>query len=135
MLARIPYSALTSATSLNGTARNGNAFTTEFASPGTIAVVCSASITTSSVLATFKLQVSADGSMYYDLSGGTSSPITFATAGGTGTEVTTTKVLTFDIAAHAFQFCRVVATLSGAGTNLADVTQATMFYVPAGKLS
>ena len=135
MLARIPYIELASATSANGVARNGTAFVTEFASPGTIAVVCTAAITTASVLATFKIQVSVDGTTFVDLSGGTSSPITFATAAGTGTEVVTTKVLTFDIAAHAFVQCRVVATLSGASTNLADTTAATLYYVPAGKLS
>jgi len=135
MLARIPYVALASATSANGTARNGTALTTEFAAPGTIAVVCSADVKTSSVLATFKLQVSVDGTTFVDLSGGTSSPITFATASGTGSVVTTTKVLSFDIAAHAFVQCRVVATLSGATTAADDLTSATMYYVPFGKLS
>lgn len=134
MLQRIPYAQLSSATSANGTARGGTAFITEYAAPGTIAVVCTATVKTSSVLATFKLQVSVDGSTWLDLSGGTSSPITFATATGTGTEVTTTKVLTFDIAAHAFLQCRVVATLSGAATAAEDVTSATLYYVPAGKL-
>ena len=135
MLARIPYVALASTTSANGTARYGTALTTEFAAPGTIAVVCSADVKTSSVLATFKLQVSVDGTTFVDLSGGTSSPITFATASGTGSIVTTTKVLSFDIAAHAFVQCRVVATLSGATTNIDDTTAATMYYVPFGKLS
>ncbi len=135
MLARIPYVALASATSANGTARNGTALTTEFAAPGTIAVVCSADVKTSSVLATFKLQISVDGTTFVDLSGGTSSPITFATASGTGSTVTTTKVLSFDIAAHAFVQCRVVATLSGAATAADDLTSATMYYVPFGKLS
>lgn len=134
MIQRIPYVALATLTSLNGTARLGNPLVTLRAAPGAIAVVCTASITTSSVLATFKLQVSPDGTTFYDLSGGTSSPITFATAAGTGSAVTTTKVLTFDISAHAFSHVRVVATLSGAGTNTADVTSATMYYVPAGKL-
>jgi hypothetical protein len=134
MLARIPFVALASATSANGTAREGVAFTTEFAAPGCIAAVCSADVKTSSVLATFKLQVLV-GSTWIDLSGGTASPITFATASGTGSTVTTTKVLTFDIAAHAFVQCRVVATLSGAATGAEDLTSATMYYVPAGKLS
>lgn len=135
MLARIPYVALATLNTTNGTARYGTALTTEFAAPGTIAVVCTADVKTSSVLATFKLQVSVDGTTFVDLSGGTSSPITFATASGTGTTVTTTKVLSFDIAAHAFVQCRVVATLSGASTNIEDTTAATMYYVPFGKLS
>lgn len=133
MLARIPYPALASLTSGTGTARNGTALTSEFANPGQVIVVCSASITTASVLATFKLQGSVDGTTYVDISGGTSSPVTFATAAGTGTEVVTTKSLSFDVASIAFQFLRVVATLSGAGTGIADVTSATMYYVPAGK--
>ena len=135
MLARIPYVELATLNTPNGTARSGTAFTTEWASPGTIAVVCTAAITTSSVVATFKLQVSVDGTTFVDLSGGTSSNSTFATAAGTGTEVVTTKVLTFDIAAHAFVQCRVVATLSGAATGAEDLTSATLYYVPAGKLS
>jgi hypothetical protein len=134
MLARIPYVALATLNTTNGTARNGTAFVTEFAAPGAIAVVCSADVKTASVLATFKLQVSVDGTTFVDLSGGASSSISFATAAGTGTTVTTTKVLTFDIAAHAFVQCRVVATLSGATTNIDDTTSATMYYVPAGKL-
>ena len=60
MIQRPQVIALASATSTNGTARNGANLATEFAVPGTIAVVCSASITTSSVLATFKLQLSYD---------------------------------------------------------------------------
>ena len=134
MIQRIPYVALATLTSLNGTARLGNPLVTLQAAPGAIAVVCTASITTSSVLATFKLQVSPDGTTFYDLSGGVASPITFATAAGTGSPVTTSKVLTFDVAAHAFSHVRVVATLSGASTGVADVTSATMYYVPAGKL-
>jgi hypothetical protein len=135
MLARIPYVALATLNTTNGTARNGTALTTEFAAPGTIAVVCTAAITTASVLATFKLQVSVDGTTYVDVSGGTASNTTFATAAGTGSEVVTVKVLSFDIATHAFVLCRVVATLSGATTFAADTTAATMYYVPAGKLS
>lgn len=134
MLARIPYVALASLSTSNGTARNGTALTTEFAAPGAIAVVCTANIKTSSVLATFKLQVSVDGSTFVDLSGTSADNVTFATASGTGSDVTTTKVLTFPVAAHAFVSCRVVATLSGASTNADDVTSATMYYVPFGKM-
>ena len=86
------------------------------------------------MLATFKLQVSEDGTNYYDLSGGTASNLTFATASGTGSPVTTTKVLTAPIAAQAYQYLRVVATLSGAATDPADVTAANYVYVPQGKL-
>lgn len=134
MIQRIPYEALTNITSAQNVARNGNPLVTLQAAPGAIAVVCSASITTAAVLATFKLQASPDGVTFYDISGGTNSPIVFSTAAGTGSEVVTTKILTFDIAAHAFSHVRVVATLTGAATASADKTRATMFYVPAGKL-
>ena len=134
MIQRIPYEALATLNSLNGTARLGNPLVTLQAAPGAIAVVCTASITTSSVLATFKLQVSPDGTTFYDLSGGVASPITFATAAGTSSPVTTTKVLTFDVAAHAFSHVRVVATLSGATTAGADVTSATYCYCAAGSI-
>lgn len=135
MLARIPFAQLASATSTNGTARNGTAFTTEWASAGTIAVVCTATVKTSSVAATFKLQVSVDGSTFVDLSGASPDSVVFTTASGTGSEVTTSKVLTFPDAAHSFVQCRVVATLAGAVTAAEDVTSATLYYVPQGKLA
>jgi len=135
MIQRPVITALASATSTNGTARNGTTLATEFAAPGSIAVVCSASITTSSVLATFKLQISPDaGTTWVDLAGGTSSSVSFATSAGTGSAVITTRVLTFPIAAHSAIQCRVVATLSGAATNAADVTSATYYYCAAGSI-
>lgn len=135
MLARIPFAQLASQQTANGVARNGTAFTTEFASAGSIAVLCTATVKTSSVAATFKLQVSVDGSTFVDLSGTSADDVTFVTASGTGTEVTTSKVLTFPISAHAFVQCRVVATLAGAATAPEDVTSATLYYVPQGKLA
>ena len=134
MLNRPTVLALALATSANGTAREGAALNTEPTSAGTISVFCSASITTASVLATFKLQVSDDGTNWYDLSGGTSSNVTFATAAGTGSEVVTSKVLMFDVAVISWVQCRVVATLSGAATAAADKTTATYHYVSRGKL-
>lgn len=134
MLNRPTVLALVLDTSPNGTARNGATLNTEPTSAGTISVFCSASITTASVLATFKLQVSDDGTNWYDLAGGTSSNVSFATAAGTGTEVITSKVLTFDVAVISWVQCRVVATLSGASTVSADKTTATYHYVSRGKL-
>jgi hypothetical protein len=130
MLNRPTVLALALATSANGTAREGAALNTEPTSAGTISVFCSASITTASVLATFKLQVSDNGTDWYDIAHGTS----FATAAGTGTEVVTSKVLMFDVAAISWVQCRVVATLSGAATAAADKTTATYHYVSRGKL-
>jgi len=135
MIQRPQVIALASATSTNGTARNGANLATEFAVPGTIAVVCSASITTSSVLATFKLQLSFDaGTTWVDFSGPVASDYTFATAAGTGSPVTTTKTLIFPSAATSAILCRVVATLSGASTAGADVTSATYCYSAAGSI-
>jgi len=134
MLNRPTVLALALVTSTNGTVREGVALNTEPTSAGTISVFCSAAITTASVLATFKLQVSDDGTNWYDISGGTSSSVSFATAAGTGTEVVTSKVLAFDVAVISWVQCRVVATLSGAGTNTADKTTATYHYVSRGKL-
>jgi hypothetical protein len=134
MLNRPTVLALALETSPNGTARNGAALNTEPTSAGTISVFCSAAITTASVLATFKLQVSDDGTNWCDLAGGTSSNVSFATAAGTGTEVATSKVLTFDVAVISWVQCRVVATLSGASTAAADKTTATYHYVSRGKL-
>jgi hypothetical protein len=134
MLNRPTVLALTLTTSTNGTAREGAALNTEPTSAGTISVFCSAAITTASVLATFKLQVSDNGTDWYDLAGGTSSNVSFATAAGTGTEVVTSKVLTFDVAVISWVQCRVVATLSGATTVAADKTTATYHYVSRGKL-
>lgn len=126
---RLAVAALASANTTNGTARNGANLATNLADAGGIAVECVSSITTSSVLATFKLQVSRDNTTWIDVDGKS-----FATDAGTGSAVTTRRVLTFDAAAHAHDFVRVVATLSGASTNTADVTSATYVYVPAGRL-
>ena len=134
MIPRTPYTGLASATSTNNTARNGASLSTEFAAPGGIAVYCTADVNTSSVVATFKLQMSPDnGTSWYDLSGSADSS-TFATAAGTGSTVTTAKWLWFPIAAHAATHVRAVATLSGATTGGSDLTAVTYWYVPVGKL-
>ncbi len=132
-IATVRIAALASATSANGTARNGTALASNFADPGSILVECTTAITTASVLATFKLQSSYDGTTYFDLSG-TADQSTWASDAGTGSPVTTRKVLSFPIAAHAHRWVRVVATLSGASTAGADVTSATMVYCPLGRL-
>ena len=134
MLNRPTVLALALTTSASGVAREGATLNTEPTSAGTISVFCSAAITTASVLATFKLQVSDDGTNWYDLSGGTSSNVSFATAAGTGTEAITSKVLMFDVAVISWVQCRVVATLSGATPVSADKTTATYHYVSRGKL-
>lgn len=121
--------ALASATSANGTARNGATFATNSADIGTIAVMCTASITTSSVLATFKVQSSTDNTTWFDVVG-----LTTATDAGTGNPVTTTRVIIVPIACASMKSIRVVATLSGAATGVADVTSAVYQFVPFGGL-
>lgn len=130
----VPITALASATSANGVARNGASLATNLADPGAIIVECTSAITTSSVLATFKLQSSRDGTTWFDLSGTSADQSTWASAAGTASPVTTRKVLWFPIAAHGHRFVRVVATLSGAATAAEDVTSATYVYAPIARL-
>lgn len=126
MIQRIPYEDLPLLTSLNGVARNGLAFTTLLAAPGTITAVCAATLATALVTATFQLQASPDGTTFYDIA-----DATFATPQASSQ----TKILTFPVGAHSYAFVRVVATLAGAATSPSgDLTQVTLYYVPAGKL-
>ena len=134
MATRITEPALAIATSANGVARNGAALVTAFAAPGAIAVTCTANITTSSVLATFKLQASVDGVTFVDISGTSADSSVFASAAGTGSPVATVRILTFPVAAASYTSVRVVATLSGASTGIADVTSADYQYARAGTL-
>ena len=127
---RISLAALAVLTSPNGTARNGATFVTNLADGGGIAVLCVAAITTSSAIATFKLQGTIDGgTTWVDIA-----DKSVATAAGTGSPVTTRAFLMFDVASIACDSVRVVATLSGASTAGADVTSATYSYIPAGRL-
>lgn len=125
---------LVSATSANGTARNGDALSTQQVAVGSLVVECTAAITTSSVLATFKVQGSVDGTTWYDLFLGTGIALSTATASGTGSEVVTTRALAVPPAAHAYPLVRGVATLSGAATASADVTTLAYRFVQPGGL-
>lgn len=119
---------LISDTSLNGTARNGAAMANNLAQPGTVSVLCVGSITTASVIATYKVQVSQDDSTYYDLKT-LNNASNVATAAGTGSAVAHAFVLEVPYSACAWKFLRVVATLSGASTASADVTAVTYRYL------
>lgn len=112
---------LASATSSNGTARNGATLPTYQIEPGTLCIKCYANVKTASVLATFKVQVSDDNSTWYELiDGGT--PVSEATATGTGSDVATYfAIYVPDVS--GFRSVRAVATLSGAATAAADVTK------------
>lgn len=119
---------LASETSTNGTARNGVAMANNLAQPGTVSVLCVGSITTASVIATYKVQVSQDDSTYYDLKM-LNNASSVATAAGTGSAVAHSFVLDVPSSACSWKFLRVVATLSGAATASADVTAVTYRYL------
>lgn len=121
---------LASATSANGTAREGTAISNVLAEPGTVSVLCAGAITTALVVATYKVQVSVDGVTYYDLKP-VNNASNVATAAGTGSPVAHSFVLEVPKAAASYRFLRAVATLSGDTTVSADVTSATIRYLAA----
>lgn len=111
------FPALASLTSANGAARNGASIQTGLYAPGTISVRCRATIVTGSVVATFRVQVSADDSTYIDLK-----PMN--NPANVSLSATGEVVLAVDSAAHGWRFVRVVAVLSGAATAAGDLTEA-----------
>lgn len=125
--------ALAEATSANGTARDGASLTVDKPGNTGLLVACVAKITTASVVATFKAQVSDDGTVWYDLKS-INNASNVATAPGTGTEVITRVALCIDPAIFGMKMFRVVATLSGATTASADVTSAVYRFVNPGGL-
>jgi hypothetical protein len=122
---------LASATSANGTARNGTALAMELVHPGTILAECVGSITTASVVATYKLQVSMDNSTWIDLKL-TNNAANVTIAGGGGSALDHAVALYVPKAVAAYKFLRCVATLSGAATAGADVTAVTFRYIQMG---
>lgn len=128
---RTTATGLAAATSANGTARNGANLSTDLFHPGTLAMACTADITTSSVVATFKVQVSNDGTNWFDLKL-LPSIAEVTTAAGTGSAVQTYRALCVPREAQAFMLVRGVATLSGAATASADTTAITYQYVDMG---
>lgn len=126
---------LASATSANGTARDGARLSLELVGNNGISVQAVAAITTASVVATFRPQVSRNGTDWFDLkSANNASNVT--TAAGTGTEVVTNLALAIPVdGLFGWNYFRVVATLSGAATASADVTAVTYRYVQVGGLN
>lgn len=124
---RISAVALASATSANGTAREGATLNSDLAHPGTLVLHCSATIVTGSVVAAFKLQGSIDGSTWVDLKN--LENVATVTLAATGT-----VALLVPSAAYTFQQLRAVATLSGAATAGGDLTVVTYRYIPRGRL-
>lgn len=125
----VSVTSLSTATSANGTARNGTSVAPGFFDPGSCMFLCTSAVTTASVVATFKLQVTFDGSTWFDVTGAT-----WSSAAGTGAAVTTRQSLTVPSSVHAAKFVRVVATLAGAATAGADTTGVTCVYNPIGRL-
>lgn len=118
---------LASATSTNGTERTASSFSTVKAHPGSIVAICTCSITTASVVATFKPQVSVDGSTWFDLKMSNNAS-NVASAAGTGSAATSRFALEC-LGASAFPYFRCNATLSGAATAGADVTAVSVRYM------
>lgn len=115
--------ALASATSANGTARNGAVLAMSGVKPASLAIECTCSITTASVLATFLVQASSDQSTWYDVYA--PAAVSVASPTGTGSPVTTTRTISIPAGPlSAYAYVRVKATLSGASTAGADVSSA-----------
>lgn len=132
---RTSLAALASATSTNGTDRNGTSLSLELADVRTLSVQAQANITTSLVVATFKLQVSMDNSTFFDLKL-PNNAANVATAAGTGSEVVTRVALpALGEALGGWMYFRCVATLSGAATAAADLTAVTYRYVQPGGIA
>jgi hypothetical protein len=118
--------ALASATSANGTAREGATLALGTVHPGTLSVACDITIVTGSVVNTTKCQVSMDETTWYDLK--SSSNVA---------AVTTTATATLAMQADnvsGWKFFRAVMTLSGASTAAGDLTAATYRYLKYGAL-
>ncbi len=123
--------ALASATSANGTARYGTTFAIEKIDLDSLSVLCRGSITTASVAATFSLQVSPDGTNWYNLVPANNAA-NVATPAGTGTAAAFGFVLPVPASVVRYPYFRVAAMLAGAVTAAADVTQADYYYVQTG---
>lgn len=119
---------LTSATSANGVARPGAALSLQQALPGSVSAICIGNTKTSSVVATYKWQVSYNGTTYYDYRS-VNNAAQVSTDAGTGSDVPYSFVLDAPPGVCGYPFARVVATLSGAATAAADVTAVTYRYV------
>lgn len=130
---RPQFVGLSLATSANGVSRSGATLQVDFSAPGALIVLASSEITTSSVAATFTMQVSNDGSTWYDVKL-PNNAAAVATAAGTGSAVTTNLALTVPASVYAAKLFRCNAVLAGAATASADKTSVTYQYVPQGKL-
>jgi len=125
-LQRIAAPSLPVLTSLNGTKRTGVALQSDVYQIGTLILDCACVLPTTSVVATFGVEGSVDGTTFVAIKD--ISNVATVTLTATGT-----VALAVPMAAYSFQQIRAVATLSGA-TVVGDTTTVTSRYVPRGKL-
>jgi hypothetical protein len=125
-LQRIAAPSLPILTSLNGTKRTGVALQSDVYQIGTLILDCACVLPTTSVVATFGVEGSVDGTTFVAIKD--ISNVASVTLTATGT-----VALAVPMAAYSFQQVRAVATLSGA-TVVGDTTTVTSRYVPRGKL-
>jgi hypothetical protein len=125
-LQRIAAPSLPILTSLNGTKRTGVPLQSDVYQLGTLILDCACSILTTSVVATFGVEGSVDGTTWVAIKD--ISNVASVTLTATGT-----VALAVPMAAYSFQQIRAVATLSGA-TVSGDTTTVTSRYIPRGKI-
>ena len=125
-LQRIAAPSLPILTSLNGTKRTGVALNSDVYQIGTLILDCACVLPTTSVVATFGVEGSVDGTTFVAIKD-------IANAASVSLTATGTVALAVPMAAYSFQQVRAVATLSGA-TVVGDTTTVTSRYVPRGKL-
>ncbi len=124
---------LASATSANGTARNSAAVLLNNLQPGSLIAKCVGTITTASVVATYKWQVSADGTNWDEVRT-PQNAASVTIAGGGGSPLAHRIALSCpDLSGYPpNSSARVNATLSGATTDPADLTAVTLYFLIHG---
>lgn len=126
--ARSAKTALASATSANGTARNGTAVVTSLVHPGSLVADVSVTIVTGSVVCTVSHEVSLDNSTFTPLAGLPNN------AANVTITATATKVIPVPEVVATYPYYRTVMTLSGAATAAGDLTSCTNRWLRFGEL-
>ena len=124
-----PGPALALATSAENAVRATASLALNYVEIGTLAVACTASLTSAVVTAQFVPQVSMDGTNWFDLQT-LDQVVRPVAATGTGSLVVTTTALMIPAAAHAWNFFQVIAILGAAATAAGDQTAVAVFYLP-----
>lgn len=115
---------LASATSANGTEREGATLALGFVARNTLSIECIVTIVSGSVVCTIVPQVSMDGTNWRDLkTSNNAAPVTVAATAALALQVTGTS---------GWRFFRTKMTLSGAATAAGDLTAATYRYEKYG---